>query len=133
VISAIIIARCTDDGTTIPIELLYDPAEPYAVSAVFCPRTPVVSAWTFARSLLDGGLQGLTGRGDVRIWPRCYGRGTWITMALTGGDDEVALFDLPSGPVREWLSRTYRCVPRGSEAARLDLDAVIASILGGVS
>src|SRR6478736_4377323 len=61
------------EATSIDADLVFDPADPYAVTMVF--RTGVQEVlWTFGRELLVEGLFEPTGDGDVHVWP-CLGPG----------------------------------------------------------
>ena len=60
------------EATAIDADLVFDPADPYAVTMVF--RTGVQEVlWTFGRELLVEGLYEPTGDGDVHVWP-CLSR-----------------------------------------------------------
>lgn len=58
--------RCGADSLV--AALVYDPADPFAVTLAFRTDTQQVT-WTFGRDLLIEGLYEPTGDGDMHIWP----------------------------------------------------------------
>ena len=112
----------------IDAELRYDPSDPLAVSlaiGVSC-SDPVV--WIFARDLLQAGVHGPAGQGDITIEPTEHldRRALRITLAT----DCLATMLVGSDRVIEFLVETYALVPSGCELDRVDLDAEIAALLG---
>ena len=56
------------EAKCIESDLVFDPADPYAVTIVFRTGAQEVR-WTFARELLIAGRFTPTGDGDVHVWP----------------------------------------------------------------
>ena len=99
----------------------YDTADPFAVTVTFTDDDDV--PWTFDRGLLAEGLDGLTGLGDVSLWPD----GDRLMYRMSN-DDEAVTFSFPAESVRWFLAETYKAVPAGSEI--VDLSG-LAELLGG--
>jgi hypothetical protein len=129
-IDHIVQVRICSPGSTdqdVSATLRYHREDPLAVyltfpAAVSLDGTEVT--WTFARSLLVGGLRAPSGDGDVHVWP--YGpRRTMIELRANEG---IALVDLASTDVQSFLSRAYEAVPAGEEIHHMDLDAMLAAL-----
>jgi hypothetical protein len=61
-----------EDGSTVPVVLRYDPGgDPHSVLVGLPGRGPGarVREFVFARELLERGLRGPAGTGEVRVWP----------------------------------------------------------------
>ena len=117
-----------DRGGELPVSLVYDPEDPYAVALVFHASEGDVT-WMVARELLVTGASGPAGDGDVMVWP-----------ALTPDLDEAVVIRLqaPSGrlvlrlgmpELDDFLGRSLSLVPWGTESAHLDLDALVEDLL----
>ncbi|MET8772592.1 SsgA family sporulation/cell division regulator [Streptomyces sp. NPDC004658] len=109
----------------ITCEFSYDTGDPLAVTVIFDAEGEYPVRWVFARELLADGLTARSGQGEVEIWPTCRmgRRSLWIQVgdARTG---HTALFEVPAGPLSEWLSRSHALVPRGREMADVDWNAL---------
>jgi len=108
--------------------LYYTAADPYAVRLAFHPGLYAPVEWVIARELLTGGLDSLTGDGDVRVWPSEDGEPV-IYIALTSPSGD-ALFEAPHDAVADFLRNTARIVPLGGESAFVNIDAELADLLG---
>ena len=77
------------EATSIDADLVFDPADPYAVTMVF--RTGVQEVlWTFGRELLVEGLYEPTGDGDVHVWPCLSSNGSAVVIIeLCSPDGEL--------------------------------------------
>ena len=77
------------EATSIDADLVFDPADPYAVTMVF--RTGVQEVlWTFGRELLVEGLYEPTGDGDVHVWPCLSSDGSAVVIIeLCSPDGEL--------------------------------------------
>ena len=77
------------EATTIDADLVFDPADPYAVTMVF--RTGMQEVlWTFGRVLLVEGLHEPTGDGDVHVWPCLSSNGSAVVIIeLCSPDGEL--------------------------------------------
>lgn len=121
--------RYTSVSRPVLARMYYRPADPLAVtlaipSAVSHDGGKV--EWVFARELLDRGLHAPCGEGDVRIRPFGADR-TLIEFASRDGS---AMIELSSESLRQFLCWAYAAVPRGEEPDHLELDAVVAELLG---
>lgn len=105
-------------------DLIYDTADPYAVTLIVRERTAV--RWTFARDLLRDGRLLPTGMADVQVSPN----GGLIRIRLESPDGRATIH-LERADVNEFLVDTFALVPDGREAAFLDLDAKLAELLEG--
>lgn len=84
------------------VDLEYDSADPFAVSAVIYGTDPV--RWTFARDLLHEGLIGDAGIGDVRFRHAAHVASDAVWMQLIGVDAD-AWVRLPLTGCAEFLSQ----------------------------
>ncbi|MEU6239177.1 SsgA family sporulation/cell division regulator, partial [Kitasatospora sp. NPDC047058] len=114
-----------DTDTSVPVEYRYDSRRPLEVTLVF-GGTGAGTSWTIGRELVAEGLTRGAGDGDLRITPAGHGH-TFI--ALSDGDGHVALLAAPTGRLADFLARTERAVPYGSESAHIDWDGCIARLL----
>jgi hypothetical protein len=105
--------------------LIYDPVDPYAVRVGFRTGGSDVVEWTFARQLLSDGVQGPSGEGDVRVWPK-DGPGSLLVCLSLCSPSGHALFEVPLPELVEFLTRSYHVVPTGEESSRVDLDVELA-------
>jgi hypothetical protein len=127
-----LLAEASDlDGTTMPVrtELSYDAADPYAATIRF--RTELGDVvWTFARDLFVGGLLEPTGDGDVHVWPCLDDTGRAVVVLELCSPVGDALIHLPPEDVATFTERMLDAVPAGTESRLMDLDAVVAELLG---
>ncbi|MFJ9848180.1 SsgA family sporulation/cell division regulator [Streptomyces sp. NPDC101150] len=113
----------------VPAVLQYRPADPLAVRISFPPEISLDGAavdWAFARELLDEGLRGPAGRGDVRIRP--YGRDR--TVMEFHADEGVAMVQMKTADLRLFLARSYAAVPAGQEGAQSAVERGLAELFG---
>ena len=109
-------------------ELVFEPADPYAVSMNLQARSGTVT-WTFARALLEQGLYSPSGDGDVHVWPCLSGSGDAVVIIELCSPDGTALLQAPSRTVHDFVVRTLDIVPSGQESAHLALDSLIKQLL----
>ncbi|WP_424211021.1 SsgA family sporulation/cell division regulator [Streptomyces sp. BI20] len=113
---------------TVPVTLGYDRSDPYAVRMSFpAPATleGVEVAWTFARELLEVGLERPAGAGDVRVRPYDARR----TVVEFHAPEGVAIILMDGADLRGFLDRAATVVPPGLEHHYLDLDGELAALL----
>ncbi|MGP8297635.1 SsgA family sporulation/cell division regulator [Streptomyces inhibens] len=113
----------------VPAVLHYQPADPLAVRMSFPPEISLDGSavdWAFARDLLDEGLRMPAGRGDVRVRPSGPDR---IVMEFHA-DEGIAMVQLKTADVRQFLARSYEAVPAGGEAAYLGMERGLAELFG---
>jgi hypothetical protein len=111
--------------------LRYDDADPLAVRLVFPAEASLDGAevaWAFARELLDAGLHGPAGEGDVHVWPRDGSR----TVIELLSEEGVAVVEFDSADLRCFLLRTYDVVAAGQEHGDADVETGLAALLRGV-
>ncbi|MER5636649.1 SsgA family sporulation/cell division regulator [Kitasatospora sp. NPDC002227] len=109
----------------------YDPERPYEVLLTFHLGRADEADWVFSRELLRDGLRGLSGQGDVKLWPAyCPCHGSTLHLALESPYGS-ALLEASKPRVKAWLDRTYRSVSQAQEEAALPTDAQLASLLQG--
>ncbi|WP_267242420.1 SsgA family sporulation/cell division regulator [Streptomyces sp. PR69] len=116
-------------GPAIPVRLRYTAEDPYAVRMDFPAEASLADTgvtWVFARSLLESGLSGPSGAGDVHIWPW----GLTHTMVELRSPEGVALLQFGSAAMRHFLALSYGVVPAGGEADGMDVEEALALLLG---
>jgi hypothetical protein len=109
-------------------ELIFDPADPYAVVMHLEARSGTVT-WTFARELLAEGLYQPVGDGDVQVWPCLSSTGNAVVIIELSSPDGMALIQAPSRVVHDFVADSLKVVPVGEESAHLSLDSLISQLL----
>ncbi|MFF1911738.1 SsgA family sporulation/cell division regulator [Streptomyces sp. NPDC058239] len=118
------------EAVPLSARLVYDPQSPFTALLEVSSHDDRENAhWSFARDLLQTGLNKPSGDGDVRIWPPCRCSNRPEVRMLLRGTSGSALLDVPSEPLREWLVRTWEAVPPGEENARINWDAILSALL----
>jgi hypothetical protein len=122
--------------TEVPAVLRYDGSDPFAVRIAFGDvgdETGTVEpddsgiSWLVSRELLQSGLDGPSGDGDVRIWPAQAATDVlFLHLRAPSGE---ALFELSRATVAGFLAQTEILVPSGSESDLLDLDVELELLL----
>ena len=124
--------------TEVPALLCYDAGDPFAVRIAFGDvgdETGAVDpdeggiAWLVSRELLQAGLDGPAGDGDVRLWP-AHASTDVLFLHLRAPSGE-ALFELSRAAVSAFLRQTEALVPSGTESTLLDLDDELLVLLSG--
>lgn len=112
----------------IPVELVYEARDPYAVRFTFTLPGDAPVTWVFGRELLIDGVSRLSGEGDVRIGPvgSEYLGDLYIRLQV---GPEQALFRASAPPLVAFLDRTDRIVPLGQEPSAERIDAELDKIL----
>lgn len=115
---------------TAPIEgeLVFDPADPYAVEMHLVAKSGTV-VWTFARELLIEGLYEPVGDGDVQVWPCLSSAGHAVVIIELRSPDGMALIQASTRDVRSFVASTEEIVPAGQESSHLALDDLISQLL----
>ncbi|MFI1394528.1 SsgA family sporulation/cell division regulator [Streptomyces sp. NPDC020681] len=115
----------------IPVELRYDPVDPYAVRMTFHLPGDAPVTWAFGRELLLDGIHGPSGDGDVHITPTGP-EGKWdLRIRLQVGRDR-AVFQVGGAPIVAFLDRTDRLVPLGQERTFGDFEGNLEKALGRI-
>ena len=110
------------------VELSYDPADPFAVVAVFDTDGERVR-WTFARELLRLGLFEPTGDGDIHLWPSTDSSGEETVIIELCSPDGELLVQAGARSVDHFVAAMLDSVPDGQESAFVNFDDELASIL----
>jgi hypothetical protein len=123
----------TPDHAELPLRptLRYTATEPFAVHIGFPADVSAdgqIVTWTFARALLEEGLETPAGIGDVRIRPHGRSR-TAVEFHTSQG---TAVIRFPTAALRRFLHRSYAVVEPGREDLGPDLDLGLMSLLDGV-
>ena len=115
-------------STSIDADLVFDPADPYAVTMVF--RTGAQDVlWTFGRELLVEGLYEPAGDGDVHVWPCLSSDGSAVVIIELCSPDGELLVQTGSRSVTRFVTTMLDSVPDGQESAFVDFDDELAEIL----
>ncbi|MDF3301342.1 SsgA family sporulation/cell division regulator [Streptomyces tropicalis] len=121
-----------DDGELpVPATLRYSRTDPLAVRLAFPPEVCLGGAavvWTLARALLEQGLRGPAGAGDVRIRPGGPDR-TVVELHSSAG---LALLRFDTAELNSFLLRTYGVVPDGEEDVAEAIDRGLHALFGTV-
>ncbi|MFL5995586.1 MAG: SsgA family sporulation/cell division regulator [Streptomyces sp.] len=115
----------------VPAILRYDSTDPLALCVDFPPEVSLDGqgvTWIFARVLLEEGLCGPAGGGDVHIWP--CGRSTTVVEFHSPYGVALLQFDTPD--LREFLLRTYAVVGAGQEDLDEAVEQGLSALFGGV-
>jgi hypothetical protein len=115
----------------VPTTLRYVSGDPLAVHLGFPPEVSLdgeVVTWTFARALLEAGLRGPAGSGDVHIWP-CGRARTVVELHSPYG---LALLQFDTSALRRFLLRTYAVVAAGQEDVGAEVDRGLSALFGSV-
>ena len=115
----------------VPATLRYGSSDPLAVCVDFPPEVSLDGqgvTWTFARALLEEGLSGPVGAGDVHIWP--CGRDT--TVVEFHSPYGLALLQFPTPALRGFLLRTYAVVGAGQEDLGEAVERGLGELFGSV-
>ncbi|MFE0730853.1 SsgA family sporulation/cell division regulator [Streptomyces antibioticus] len=123
----------TGEDQELPVSatLRYASAEPFAVSLDFPAEVSLAGervTWTFARALLEEGLRGPAGGGDVHIWP-CGRSRTVVEFHSPLG---MALLQFDSPALDRFLLRSYAVVAAGEEDVAAAVDEGLQTLLGNV-
>ncbi|MGI5452019.1 SsgA family sporulation/cell division regulator [Streptomyces sp. CA-249302] len=114
-----------------PATLRYVSTDPLAVHLDFPPDVSLDGTgvtWTFGRALLEEGLRGPAGGGDVHIWP-CGRARTVLEFHSPYG---LALLQFDTATLRRFLLRTYAVVAAGEEELGDAVDRGLSALFGNV-
>jgi hypothetical protein len=121
----------TGEEISVPATLRYSSTEPLAVHIGFPAEVCLADedvTWTFARTLLEAGLRGPAGAGDVHLWPCGDGR-TAVELHSPCG---MALLRFDTSALRRFLLRTYAVVGAGEEDLGDIVDRGLSALFGSV-
>ncbi|MFF1549206.1 SsgA family sporulation/cell division regulator [Streptomyces sp. NPDC058291] len=120
-----------DQELPVPATLRYHSADPFAVHVDFPPEVSLAGeavTWTFGRGLLEEGVSGPAGSGDVHIWP-C---GRALTVMEFHSPLGMALLQFDTGALRRFLVRSHAVVAAGREDVSAAVDQGLQALLGNV-
>lgn len=115
----------------VPATLRYRSTDPLAVCVDFPAEVSLDGqgvTWTFARVLLEEGLTGPAGGGDVHLWP-CGGSTTVVEFHSPYG---LALLQFDTPALRRFLLRTYDVVGAGQEDLGEAVEQGLSALFGSV-
>jgi hypothetical protein len=115
----------------VPARLRYVSTDPLAVHLDFPADVSldgVDVTWTFGRALLEEGLRGPAGGGDVHLWP-CGADRTVVEFHSPRG---LALLLFDTACLRRFLLRTYAVVPAGGEDVGVAVEQGLQALFGSV-
>jgi hypothetical protein len=117
-----------ETGLDFTITASYDQRDPYAVRLTFPVNTPdgYPLTWVFGRQLIDEGLAGPTGDGDVHLWP-CGPDLVMLELRSAGGFAQIAL---AVRQLRSFLFLSYAEIPPGYESAYVEIDRLLHDLMG---
>ena len=116
------------EATSIESDLVFDPADPYAITMVF--RTGVQEVlWTFGRELLVDGRYEPTGDGDVHVWPCLSSEGGAVVIIELCSPDGELLVQANSRSVDHFVTAMLESVPDGQESSFVNFDDELAEML----
>ncbi|MFH0173719.1 SsgA family sporulation/cell division regulator [Streptomyces cacaoi] len=120
-----------DQELPVPATLRYDSTDPFAVHVDFPPEVSLAGeavTWTFGRALLEQGVSGPAGSGDVHIWP-CGPVRTVVEFHSPLG---LALLQFDTAALSRFLLRSYAVVAAGREDVGAAVDQGLEALLGNV-
>ena len=115
----------------VPATLRYRSTDPLAVHLDFPGEVSLDgrgAVWTFARGLLDAGLRGPAGDGDVRVWP-CGRERTVVELHSPHG---MALLQFDTPALERFLLRTCAVVAPGEEDLDEAVERGLSALFDGV-
>ncbi|MEU1270198.1 SsgA family sporulation/cell division regulator [Streptomyces sp. NPDC005799] len=113
----------------VPVTLRYSSEDPLAVHLVFPAWISLDEeevTWTFARALLEEGLDAPAGLGTVHVRPY----GPTDTLAEFRAPEGVAVVRFRTADLRHFLHRSYTVTEPGGEPLRPALDRGLATLFG---
>jgi hypothetical protein len=115
----------------IPVELMYEAKDPYAICLTFHLPGDAPVTWAFGRELLVDGINEPCGEGDVHIAPSNPDELADVHIRLQVGGDR-ALFRASAAPLVAFLDRTDKLVPLGQEHTQSDYAGCLEDELGRI-
>ena len=104
-------------------------SDPYAVTLRIATAPNSTAVWTFSRELLLNGQHQAVGKGDVIVAPGPDPNTASVLIALSPTTDRTTVLEVSRRRLSEFLSRTLRLVPVGTESDHLDIDHLLAHLL----
>jgi Streptomyces sporulation and cell division protein, SsgA len=117
--------------TPVNVTFTYDTDDAAAVSLRFHSLDPDPIVWTFARNILQLGLDERTEEGaDVVAWPNRDGDGrvSGLNLKISSPFGE-AEFLFYAEPITDFLNDTFAMIPMGFEFDNINLDAELVKLL----
>ncbi|MEU2228433.1 MULTISPECIES: SsgA family sporulation/cell division regulator [unclassified Streptomyces] len=117
-----------EEGTVV-CRFRYAAAEPLCVHMHLLLPSGQGMSWVIGRDLLLAGTEGLSGEGDVKVWPSRSRQGSPSLYLHFQRLDASATFVADLTEIRQWLEHTYTAVPAGTESLLTDWDDLAAGLL----
>ena len=111
-------------------EFRYDAHDPFAVSITFHLGDDTAVRWELARTLLVRAITDPAGAGDVCLWPNLDAEYRAVVLLSLGAPQGELVVEIRTNQLYRFLTRTLAMVPFGTESEWLDVDAVVAQLLG---
>ena len=123
--------RCLAPGPPreIEAEFRYDADDPFAVALSFDLGDDVLR-WDLARSVLARGMTDPSGEGDVCLWPNVTEEGRAVVVLSLFSTYGELVGEVRTNQLYRFITRTLALVPLGTESEWLDVDGVVAQLLG---
>ena len=122
--------ECTDPwGRTVrvPTTLSYQSGDPYAISLTFHVPDGDVT-WLVARDVVLEGLTHPAGDGDVRVFPSIGDDAAAVVVLVFSSPEGDLIAEVSTRELHAFLARTLVLVPKGTESAYLDVDALVDAL-----
>ena len=116
------------EAASLEAELVFDPADPFAITMVFQAGEQEV-LWTFGRELLLEGRYEPTGDGDVQVWPCLSSEGNAVIIVELRSPEGEVLVQTSARNVDHFLGAMLASVAVGQESTFVDFDDELISIL----
>lgn len=116
-------------NVAVPTTLGYRREDPYAVTLTFHSQAGDVE-WIVSRTLVLQGLATPSGEGDVKVYPSIDDAAEAVAVLDFCSPDGRLVAQASSHELQTFLARTFAVVPVGAESRHLDLDSLIADLLG---
>jgi hypothetical protein len=110
----------------------YRTNDPYALSLLFHSAAGDVE-WVVSRTALLQGLATACGEGDFKVHPHTEPDGRAVIILDFSSPDGHLVAHADSREMQSFLARTFAAVPVGAESDFIDLDALVADLLGTAS
>jgi Streptomyces sporulation and cell division protein, SsgA len=116
------------EPTSLEADLVFDPADPYAITMNFRSGEHEV-LWTFGRELIVQGRYEPTGDGDVHVWPCLSSEGKAVVIIELCSPQGEVLVQTATRNVDHFVTAMLTSVPEGQESAFVDFDDELAEVL----
>lgn len=116
------------DGVLLDVTLSFDPADPFAVTAVLESGAGTVR-WTFGRDLLVDGMHEPSGDGDVVVRPGLDHAGHSSVVLELRAPQGSFMGQLLTRELEPFVRDMLEVVPAGAESRLVDVGALVEQLL----